>query len=68
MGADGNSGYAEHLRYIRNENPHSYCYDARENGVGSIAPTITGGHQISISDYTAIVVETYENADREKIL
>lgn len=35
-------------------------YDARGNGGGEISPTITGGHQVSISDYTAIVLETME--------
>lgn len=43
-------------------------FDARGNGGGSVCPTITGGHQISISDYTAIVVEYGEDSDREKIL
>lgn len=32
-------------------------YDARGNGSGQTSPTITGGHQASISDYTAIVLE-----------
>ena len=32
-------------------------YDARGNGGGIISCTITGGHQCSISDYTAIAVE-----------
>jgi DNA (cytosine-5)-methyltransferase 1 len=34
-----------------------YTYDARGNGDGVIANTITGGHQSSISDYTALVME-----------
>lgn len=32
-------------------------YDARGNGDGKIAPTITGDHENRITDYTAIVVE-----------
>lgn len=36
-------------------------FDARGNGGGAICPTITGGHQASISDYTAIVVEHERN-------
>lgn len=32
-------------------------FDARGNGGGDIAPTITGDHQNRITDYTAIVVE-----------
>ena len=45
-------------------------YDARGNGGGGTSPTITGGHQASISDYTAIVLEIHEddNNDREEIL
>ena len=41
-----------------------------EEMVGGITPTITGGHQSSISDYTAIVLEIHEtdNTDREKVL
>ena len=35
-------------------------YDARGNGGGDISPTITGAHQVSISDYTAIVLEIKE--------
>ena len=31
--------------------------DARENGDGNIAPTMTGDHQNRITDYTAIVVD-----------
>ena len=32
-------------------------FDARGNGDGKICPSIVGGHQSSISDYTAIVLE-----------
>ena len=32
-------------------------YDARGNGDGGVTCTITGGHQSTISDYTAIVIE-----------
>lgn len=40
----------------------AYTYDARGNGDGQISCTITGGHQSSISDYTAVVIEpvTYQ--------
>ena len=31
------------------------CYDARGNGDGSIAPTITGDHNNRVTDYTAVV-------------
>ena len=32
-------------------------YDARGNGDGSVACTITGDHQSRITDYTAIVID-----------
>lgn len=32
-------------------------FDARGNGKGGVAPTITGDHQNRITDYTAIVLE-----------
>lgn len=31
------------------------CYDARGNGDGDTAPTMTGDHQSRITDYTAII-------------
>lgn len=36
-------------------------YDARGNGDGKVCCSIVGGHQSSISDYTAIVLEIYED-------
>ena len=41
-------------------------YDARGNGGGIIAPTITGNHQDRITDYTAIVVEV-NDSDTEAV-
>ena len=38
-------------------NSEAMVYDARGNGNGGVSCTITGGHQSSISDYTAIVLE-----------
>ena len=48
----------------------AYIYDARGNGDGKTCCSIVGGHQSSISDYTAIVLEIHEddNTDREEIL
>ena len=41
----------------REPRPDAVCvFDARGNGGGGIAPTITGDHQNRITDYTAIVV------------
>ncbi len=33
------------------------AFDARGNGNGKMVPTITGGHESRITDYTAIVIE-----------
>ena len=38
-------------------------YDARGNGNGSVAPTMTGDHQNRITDYTGVVV-TYSKSRR----
>lgn len=35
------------------------CYDARGNGDGKVVPTITGDHNNRLTDYTAVVCETY---------
>lgn len=37
-------------------------YDARGNGNGKTAPTITGDHKNRITDYTAIAVDLYSGA------
>lgn len=37
-------------------------FDARGNGDGQIAPTITGDHENRITDYTAIAVDLYNGA------
>ena len=36
---------------------HAVCYDARGNGDGETACTITGDHQYRITDYTAVAVQ-----------
>ena len=36
---------------------HAVCYDARGNGDGETACTITGDHQNRITDYTAVAVQ-----------
>lgn len=42
-----------------------YVYDARGNGKGGVAPTLTGDHQDRVTDYTALVLEIRE--EREDI-
>lgn len=45
-------------------NKPSVCYDARGNGDGTTAPTMTGDHQRRVSDYTALVMaHGQENAE-----
>jgi len=41
-------------------------YDARGNGGGSIAPTKTGDHQNSVTDYTGVVTYAYQRTDELK--
>lgn len=44
------------------------CYDARGNGDGKTVPTITGDHNNRLTDYTAVVCETYvENSSGNDI-
>lgn len=43
--------------------PCVLIYDARGNGGGRVSPTITGDHQDSITDYTAIVVQKKDEED-----
>ena len=48
----------------------AYVYDARGNGDGEVRCTLTGGHQSTISDYTAIVLEPtkcYDIGDRRSV-
>jgi len=45
----------------KHHEPVVLVYDARGNGGGRVSPTITGEHQNSITDYTAIVLK-YEEA------
>lgn len=35
---------------------HAVCYDARGNGDGYTAPTITGDHENRVTDYTALCI------------
>lgn len=53
--AAGNIGYEEEISPTLSTVKSPAVYDARGNGEGEIVPTITGGHEGSISDYTAIL-------------
>lgn len=48
---------------MRHHEPIVLVYDARGNGGGVTAPTITGNHQDRITDYTAIVVSKNAESD-----
>lgn len=41
--------------------PKAYVYDARGNGDGATAPTITGDHNRRVTDYTAIAFNTKQD-------
>ena len=43
-------------------------FDARGNGGGGIAPTMTGDHQNRITDYTAIVVQKGDRLEQQYIV
>ena len=42
---------------MKHHEPIVLVYDARGNGGGGVAPSLTGDHQDRVTDYTAIVVE-----------
>lgn len=42
-------------------------FDARGNGDGGVSPTLVGGHQATISDYTAIIVGMEDGMDNNRI-
>lgn len=49
------------------KSPIVAIYDARGNGGGAIAPTITGDHQNRVTDYTAIVVEKHDSVHGKQV-
>lgn len=48
-------GWAEDVSYTLNTVDRPAVFDARGNGDGNIAPTITGNHNSRITDYSAVV-------------
>ena len=51
------AGWREDQCYTLNTiDRHAVCYDARGNGDGRTAPTITGDHNNRVTDYTALCV------------
>ena len=58
-------GVAPTLRAETHGNlPCVMCYDARGNGEGRIAPTLTGDHQNRVTDYTAVICLQGNGIDR----
>ena len=53
----GSRSQAVNVEREREREREARVFDARGNGNGNASPTITGGHQCSISDYTSIAVE-----------
>lgn len=46
---------------------HAVCYDARGNGEGRVAPTLTGDHQDRVTDYTAVCVQLTGDRDNPNV-
>ena len=46
--------------------PLVLIYDARGNGGGRIAPTVTGDHMGHVNDYMAVVVQYEETVQQGK--
>lgn len=58
-GANGQDAYSDLLiveEIMEDKNEEVKVFDARGNGTGETAPTITGDHQNRITDYTAVCV------------
>ena len=53
----GNIGYEEERAPTLNAQKTMSVYDARGNGDGAVACTITGDHQNRVTDYTALAVD-----------
>ena len=49
-------GWTEDVSYTLNTVDRPAVYDARGNGGGKVAPTMTGDHNGHVSDYTAVLV------------
>jgi len=52
---------------INTRKTRCFIFDARGNGNGEICNTITGDHQNRITDYTAIVLEVYDDDTNSEV-
>lgn len=68
MGAKaGNIGYEEERAPTLNAQKNMSVYDARGNGDGAVACTITGDHQNRVTDYTALAVDVRNLNETEEL-
>ena len=58
-GCNGRGWRDDDVSYTPNTIDRPAVYDARENGNGETAPTITGDHQNRVTDYTAICCKVF---------
>lgn len=56
-GCNGKGWRDDDVSYTLNTIDRPAVYDARENGDGNTAPTLTGDHQNRVTDYTAITYQ-----------
>lgn len=63
----GNVGYAEEKSPTIDTGKPMAVFDARGNGDGKTACTLTGDHQSRVTDYTAIVMEAGEEKTYQKV-
>jgi DNA (cytosine-5)-methyltransferase 1 len=59
----GSVGCAKELAPTLGTDGNAAVYDARGNGDGDTAPTLTGDHQNRVTDYTAICTTTLFNGE-----
>jgi len=59
QGSKGTANYDENVicTILTSGTPHAVVFDARGNGNGDVAATLTGDHQNRVTDYTNIAVE-----------
>lgn len=71
--ADARNGtLGQNMPTLQSAMPHSLnagglvVYDARGNGEGSVAPTVTGDHESRVTDYTAVVCYAIGNGQADQ--
>lgn len=59
-GCNGSGWRTDQMYTLNTVDRPAVCYDARGNGDGETAPTMTGDHENRITDYTTVLVEKHE--------